>query len=81
MVENYAHRDVWAEPPETTSIEVLSEVAKGLGEAFDGAHAGAAAAVRLRRALGGDHLPGQQHRSAAAWRATDRPAGAQRQDS
>jgi len=39
MVENYAHHDAWAEPPETTSIDVLAEVAKGLGVAFDGAHA------------------------------------------
>src|SRR5688500_6171504 len=39
MVENYAHHDAWAEPPETTSIDVLSEVAKGLGVAFDGAPA------------------------------------------
>jgi predicted Zn-dependent protease len=31
--------DAWAEPPETTSIDVLSEVAKGLGVAFDGAPA------------------------------------------
>ena len=39
LVEDYAHRDAWAEPAETTSIDVLSEVAKGLGVAFDGAHA------------------------------------------
>jgi predicted Zn-dependent protease len=39
MIENYAHHDGWAEPPETTSIDVLGEVAKGLGVALDGAHA------------------------------------------
>jgi predicted Zn-dependent protease len=39
MIENYAHHDVWAEPPETTSIDVLGEVAKGLGVALDGAYA------------------------------------------
>ena len=39
LVEDYAHRDAWTEPAETTSIDVLSEVAKGLGVAFDGAHA------------------------------------------
>jgi predicted Zn-dependent protease len=35
MVENYAHNDVWADPPETTSIEVLEKLAKGLGVAFE----------------------------------------------
>ena len=35
MVENYANNDVWTDPPETTSIEVLEEFAKGLGVAFD----------------------------------------------
>jgi predicted Zn-dependent protease len=35
MVENYAHNDVWADPPETTSIEVLEKLAKGLGIAFE----------------------------------------------
>ena len=39
MVENYAHNDVWSDPPETTSIEVLEEIAKGLGVAFDRAEA------------------------------------------
>ena len=39
MVENYAHNDVWSNPPETTSIEVLEELAKGLGVAFDRAEA------------------------------------------
>jgi predicted Zn-dependent protease len=39
MVENYAHNDVWADPPETTSIEVLEELAKGLGVALDRAEA------------------------------------------
>jgi predicted Zn-dependent protease len=39
MVENYAHNDAWEEPPETTSIDVLGELAKGLGVALDGAHA------------------------------------------
>ncbi len=39
LVENYAHNDVWEEPPETTSIDVLGELAKGLGVALDGAHA------------------------------------------
>jgi predicted Zn-dependent protease len=39
MVENYAHNDVWEEPPETTGIDVLGELAKGLGVALDGAHA------------------------------------------
>ena len=39
MIENYAHHDVWPEPPETTSIDVLGEVAKGLGVALDGVHA------------------------------------------
>jgi predicted Zn-dependent protease len=39
IVENYAHNDVWADPPETTSIEVLEELAKGLGVAFDRAEA------------------------------------------
>jgi predicted Zn-dependent protease len=39
MVENYAHNDVWSDPPERTSIEVLEELAKGLGVAFDRAEA------------------------------------------
>jgi predicted Zn-dependent protease len=39
MVENYAHHDVWDEAPETTSIDVLGELSKGLGVAFEGAHA------------------------------------------
>jgi predicted Zn-dependent protease len=39
MVENYPHNDVWEEPPETTGIDVLGELAKGLGVALDGAHA------------------------------------------
>jgi predicted Zn-dependent protease len=39
MVDNYAHNDVWADPPETTSIEVLEELAKGLGVAFERAEA------------------------------------------
>ena len=39
VVENYAHNDVWSDPPETTSIEVLEELAKGLGVAFDRAEA------------------------------------------
>jgi predicted Zn-dependent protease len=39
MVENYTHHDVWDEAPETTSIDVLGELSKGLGVAFDGAHA------------------------------------------
>ena len=39
LVENYSHHDVWDEAPETTSIDVLGELSKGLGVAFDGAHA------------------------------------------
>jgi len=39
MVENYPHHDVWTEPPETTSIDILGELAKGLGVAFESAHA------------------------------------------
>jgi predicted Zn-dependent protease len=39
MVENYAHNDVWADPPENTSIDVLGELAKGLGVAFERAEA------------------------------------------
>ena len=39
VVENYAHNDVWSDPPETTSIEVLEELAKGLGVAIDRAEA------------------------------------------
>ena len=39
MVQNYAHNDVWPDPPETTSIEVLDELAKGLGDAFERAEA------------------------------------------
>jgi len=39
LVENYAHEDSWPEPPETTSIEVLDELAKGLGDAFERAEA------------------------------------------
>jgi len=39
MVENYDHNDVWEEPPETTSIDVLGELAKGLGVALDSADA------------------------------------------
>jgi predicted Zn-dependent protease len=38
MVEGYAHHDVWDEAPETTSIDVLGELSKGLGVAFEGAH-------------------------------------------
>ena len=39
MVQNYAHNDVWTDPPETTSIEVLDDLAKGLGDAFERAEA------------------------------------------
>jgi predicted Zn-dependent protease len=39
MVENYAHDDVWADPPENTSIDVLGELAKGLGVAVERAEA------------------------------------------
>jgi predicted Zn-dependent protease len=39
VVEDYAHDDAWEEPPETTSIDVLGELAKGLGVALDSAHA------------------------------------------
>jgi predicted Zn-dependent protease len=39
IVENYDHNDVWPNPPETTSIEVLDHVAKGLGLAFERAEA------------------------------------------
>jgi predicted Zn-dependent protease len=39
IVENYHHNDVWPDPPETTSIEVLDHVAKGLGLAFERAEA------------------------------------------
>jgi predicted Zn-dependent protease len=39
MVENYRHDDIWPDPPETTSIEVLDDVAKGLGLAFERAEA------------------------------------------
>ena len=74
MVQNYAHSDVWTDPPETTSIEVLDDLAKGLGDAFERARGGAASAVRLCRACCGDHLPGQQHRLAAP-RTCSRPAG------
>jgi predicted Zn-dependent protease len=35
MVGDYAHNDVWTDPPETTSIGVLEELAKGLGTAFE----------------------------------------------
>ena len=35
MVENYAHNDVWEDPPATTNIDVLENLAKGLGVAFD----------------------------------------------
>jgi predicted Zn-dependent protease len=39
LVENYAYNDVWADPAETTSIEVLEELGKGLGIAFKRAEA------------------------------------------
>ncbi|HET9779414.1 MAG TPA: TldD/PmbA family protein [Propionibacteriaceae bacterium] len=39
MVQDYANNDAWEEQPETTSIDVLAELAKGLGVALDGAHA------------------------------------------
>jgi predicted Zn-dependent protease len=39
LVENYPHNDVWPDPPEATSIEVLDDVAKGLGLAFERAEA------------------------------------------
>jgi predicted Zn-dependent protease len=39
LVENYDNDDVWPEPPETTSIEVLADLAKGLGDAFERAEA------------------------------------------
>ncbi len=39
IVDNYDHNDVWPDPPETTSIEVLDHVAKGLGLAFERAEA------------------------------------------
>jgi predicted Zn-dependent protease len=39
MVDNYAHHDLWTEPPEATSIDVLGELAKGLGVAFESAQA------------------------------------------
>ena len=79
MVENYSHHDVWAEPPESTSIDILGELAKGLGVAFESAHA-------ARQLLFGfaEHgvatTTGQQHRFAAPRRAANRQAGTQRQD-
>src|SRR6187200_1256418 len=39
LVQDYAHNDVWEEPPDITSIEVLDELAKGLGDAFERAEA------------------------------------------
>ena len=39
LVQDYPHNDVWPDPPETTSIEVLDELAKGLGDAFERAEA------------------------------------------
>ena len=39
LVENSANDDLWPEPPETTGIEMLDELAKGLGEAFERAEA------------------------------------------
>jgi len=39
LVENYAYNDVWADPAETTSIEVLEELGKGIGIAFKRAEA------------------------------------------
>jgi predicted Zn-dependent protease len=39
IVEDYPHNDVWPDPPETTSIEVLDDVAKSLGLAFERAEA------------------------------------------
>ena len=80
MVQNYAHDDVWTDPPETTSIEVLDDLAKGLGDAFERAEAAQHLLYRLCRACCGDHLPGQQHRLAATRRTADRPARAQCED-
>jgi predicted Zn-dependent protease len=34
LVPNYAHADCWDAAPETTSIEVLADLARGLGEAI-----------------------------------------------
>jgi predicted Zn-dependent protease len=34
LVEDYAHGDDWDAEPETTDIDVLADLAKGLGEAF-----------------------------------------------
>ena len=45
-------RDDWDAAPETTGIDVLAELATGLGEAFDRARGRPTAAVRLRRARG-----------------------------
>jgi predicted Zn-dependent protease len=39
IVDDYPHNDVWPDPPETTSIEVLDDVSKGLGLAFERAEA------------------------------------------
>jgi len=39
LVENYANDELWVEPPETTSIDVLDQLAKGLGDAFERAEA------------------------------------------
>jgi predicted Zn-dependent protease len=39
LVEDYAHGDEWSAEPEATGIDVLGDVAKGLGEAFQQAAA------------------------------------------
>ena len=39
LVADYAHADTWDAPPETTGIDVLTDVADGLGAAFGQAQA------------------------------------------
>ena len=78
-VADYPHSDRWDAAPETTGIEVLAELARALGEAFDRARAAEQLLFGFAEHVGEHELSRQQHRSAAPRRATHRTARAERQ--
>ena len=78
VTEKPAGTGDWDADPASTSIEVFADFAPALGQAFGEARP--RAALRLRRAPDGDHLPGQLHRVAAAARPAHRAGRAQRQE-
>ena len=64
LVEDYAHGDDWTAEPETTDIDVLSDVADGLGEAFRQAAANRQLLFGYAEHVVDHDVPGHQHRPA-----------------